>query len=332
VNGNYVPPPYTYSTGKDKTIYSLRGLIGTISVNIPESFLKNGESGLISVSYPFLPANWTSTYLLRSRNSDYKITRLSGKKIFLHTSDPMGFDKDFNKTPTAEDGKPPSSDTRYKPDLGFCWRLIIGEHDPIPIEIKGVCELAGEKDGSEGPGAGSSKSPEVQRRNSSDKGTSASQSKSKQAAEKPPTQVLPPAKIPGHSVINSVLITLSSDIPDKIILISPNGEIFNLDVPKLTQPPPEAPKPLEIKQFGTALIEIPVNDASAVALVRVSGTDYKPFPQESSDGKPAKKVRFEITREITKKPGDVELILLDKSGNPVGKTTLLRIACVENCP
>jgi hypothetical protein len=126
---------------------------------------------------------------------------------------------------------------------------------------------------------------------------------------------------------NTVKVTLASNIPDKVILIAPNAAVFPLDVPKDESkgksPDVSTPKPLSMRQYDAVWIDVAVKDASKVASVEANQLALKyRIPEPGKDGKPSKTIQVEVTRDLTAKPGNVDITVLNKDGKPVGSTRI----------
>jgi hypothetical protein len=137
---------------------------------------------------------------------------------------------------------------------------------------------------------------------------------------------------------NPVSMKQAADIPDKIILISPYEGIYQLDVPKAKADDSSTVKPIVLKQYDALWVEIPGKDLTGAAYAEANKVTLKVRPLKSAKAAPAKatdtkspppitKIEVEITREVTAKPGDVDLTILDKDGKPVGSAHL-QITCV----
>lgn len=289
VNGNVVLPPYDFDP-----------VSGVIQAYVPDSFLSKG-GGMVRVSYPFLPAQWTASYLVSDPALDFQITRLNSKSILLFTKDESGFTRDPTNPPTFT----PQS-------THFCWKLIAGNGEPLPLRTT-YCSDAPSGDQSAG-------APEQET-------ATGRRGPRRRGAQKPSdTTTPPPGPVTVEVSTNALTVTLASDIPDKIILVSPLGAVFPLEVPKSAPPPAPAPKSIEMNQNDNLWVEVAVNDASKVEAVRVNQTVLEIIKsQPDADGNPPKTIQVFITRDVTAKSGDVDLtffdkdgkILLDKDGKPI---------------
>jgi hypothetical protein len=128
---------------------------------------------------------------------------------------------------------------------------------------------------------------------------------------------------------NAVTVKLASDIPDKIILIAPNKASFILGVPKAVPVDGASSKPIALNQYDAVWIEVAVKDISKVASVVANKLTLKyTIPESDKDGNIPKTIRVETTRDLTEKPGDVDLSVLDKDGKSLGEARL-HISCQQ---
>jgi hypothetical protein len=128
---------------------------------------------------------------------------------------------------------------------------------------------------------------------------------------------------------NAVSVTLDGPVPDKIVLVDPLGSSFPLDVPKSSAPDSSAPKALMLNQYESVWIEINVDDASKVNSVEANKLQLKFSAKPPvKPGDSSKTIRVEITRDLTAKPGNVDVTVLDKDGKSLA-TTRLQISCSD---
>jgi hypothetical protein len=127
---------------------------------------------------------------------------------------------------------------------------------------------------------------------------------------------------------NAEGVVLKTAVPDKIVLVDPYGASFPVDVPKLPSSD-SGPKPIALNQYDSVWIEIPLEDVSKANSVEADLLKLKfiPKPPTKPDEK-SKAIKVELTRELTVKPGNVDITVLDKDGKAVGSARL-QIACVE---
>lgn len=137
---------------------------------------------------------------------------------------------------------------------------------------------------------------------------------------------------------NPVSLKLDTDVPDKIILIAPNQAMSLLDVPKAKADDSSTAKPIVLKQYDALWVEVTGKDltgafsaeANQVTLKVRIPRSAKAAPAKAADSEsppPLTKIEVEITREVTAKPGDVDLTILDREGKPVGNAHL-QVTCV----
>jgi hypothetical protein len=128
---------------------------------------------------------------------------------------------------------------------------------------------------------------------------------------------------------NAVSVNLKSAIPDKIVLVSPIGAAFPLDVPKGASDS-AAKKSITVNQYDAVWIEVPVDDVAKVRSVDANQSKLKFIAKEpSKTGEQPKAIKVEVTRELTSKPGNVDLTILDSAGKVI-TTARLEVACT-NC-
>ena len=129
----------------------------------------------------------------------------------------------------------------------------------------------------------------------------------------------------------AVDVTLANDAPDRVVLVSPELAAFAVDVPKATAAEPAAPKPIEMKQFDSFWVTIPVKDVAKVQAVEANQLRLKfRKGQPEKEGGAIKTIQVHVTREVTARPGDVDITFFDKDGNSIGETRL-RISPCEKC-
>jgi hypothetical protein len=214
----------------------------TITVNAPDSaFIKDG--GLIRVTYPFLPPNWTATEVHSTTANKLEITRLADNGILLWLKDSSGFVID----PLGPE---------YEPTSDFCWQLFI-------------------------PGGGNRKLK---------------------------TKACPAGTESESLSSNAVTVTLGTGtIPDRILLVSPYGAVFPLEVPKLESKKPEV-KPIVVNQNDRVWIDIPLkefpeNEKKKFLSVGIGDLIFPNVPPKPN----AKMVKVFVDRVVTEKPGDLDL-------------------------
>jgi hypothetical protein len=128
---------------------------------------------------------------------------------------------------------------------------------------------------------------------------------------------------------NAISVNLKSAIPDKIVLVSPIGAAFALDVPK-TASDSAAKKSIAVNQYDAVWVEVALDDVTKVRSVEANETKLKFIAKEpSKPGEQPKAIKVEVTRELTSKPGNVDLLILDGAGKVI-TTTRMEISCT-NC-
>lgn len=113
----------------------------------------------------------------------------------------------------------------------------------------------------------------------------------------------------------AIEVTTDSELPDRIILISPQRAVLTLEIPK-TASPDTAPTPISLHQYDAIWVDVAVDDVSKVASVEANQINlkYRISPPDKT-GAPSKTIKVEITRDITAKQGDIDLTLLDSNNN-----------------
>jgi hypothetical protein len=140
----------------------------------------------------------------------------------------------------------------------------------------------------------------------------------------------PPPSVTKYSNF-AVDVKLDADAPDKVVLVSPERYPYSVEVPKAAAPESAAPKPVELKQFDAIWVAVAMKEVSKVASVEANQVQLRfRKGQPDKEGAPAKTIQVQITREITAKPGDVDITVLDAEGNSIGGARL-RISPCENC-
>lgn len=128
---------------------------------------------------------------------------------------------------------------------------------------------------------------------------------------------------------NLVSLTLDKGIPDKVILVAPNTASTVLDVPKLPSDTSDTPKPIALKQYDSAWIDIANVELAKVDYIEANQIHLAPRPgKPGKDGKPATGFQVEVTRTITAKPGDIDVTVVGKDGTTLGSVKL-QISCVH---
>jgi len=118
---------------------------------------------------------------------------------------------------------------------------------------------------------------------------------------------------------NLVSATIDSGIPDHIVLLAPNTSVYNLDVPKL-KADDTTPKPIALTQYDSMWVDIPKIDYAKVDYVEANQLHLQ-FRQAKADrGDKSTAIQVEVTRELTAKPGTIDVTVLGKA-DPDSKYT-----------
>ncbi len=297
VNGTPLDLPYDIVSTTDNGVQVI-----TLQASVKDSLISDSGGGIAKVSWPFYPQDkWTATYRFNNPDLAFQVTRVSQKTILVNRVD--GFS--FLSGPDIPKEKP------------ACWSLIAGD-----IEKSLTLECPPKK-------------PTEDK-----KGT-----KNKKAAE--PTPPLPPPS-------SYVLIATVDSLPDKTVLVAPSGTVYTLAIPAL-KAKDDKPNPLAMKQFDSQWIEIKASDLTAdtaskgdkksdgvdlskVVAVEANGKpllfvkreDKTAVDQDPSQPKTTKvsSIRVEITRELTSKPGTIDIALRGAANEFIG-TRQLQIARTE---
>lgn len=317
IGGNVVLPPYEVDSYRDVTIDREVGIdsgeaggqeldpyMGVIRASIPDSFLNKG-GGVLKVSYPFLPSEWTATRLISDPAQDFELTRINSKSILIHTKNETGFAKD----PRTD--APPVDPQTGGPSHNFCWKVFLGDDKEVRLRTA-YCDQAGAQRYADQQAGAARRRGRMRRRGKYE-------AEAKEAAAAPPAARTSVKRLSDYSFI----VTSGTDVPDNIVLVDPYGSVFKVEVPKSTQPPASPPKPVELNQYDSLWIEVAVKDVSKVVSVEANQLTLKyRIPPADDDGNPPKSIKVEITRDLTAKPGDVELTVLDKDGKPLSAIRL----------
>jgi hypothetical protein len=126
---------------------------------------------------------------------------------------------------------------------------------------------------------------------------------------------------------HAIAVTIPEAIPDKIVLVSPLGAAWALDVPK-AQVSTDA-KPITLNQYDSSWVDVPVEDVTKVASVEANQQRLTFRPTKAAKpGDKSKSISVEITRDLTAKAGSIELSVLDKDGK-VLTTSKIQVSCVD---
>jgi len=144
-------------------------------------------------------------------------------------------------------------------------------------------------------------------------------------------------------------------MPDNVVLVAPSGSTYLLAVPPLKAKDDKV-TPIQLKQFDSEWLEIAPKeltvtggdstkkaataDLSKLASVEANGKKLTFLPQmtkvdagaptaNAKAPKPSvKSVKVEITRDLTSKPGTIDVAFLDADNKIIG-TRQIQIACTE---
>jgi hypothetical protein len=125
---------------------------------------------------------------------------------------------------------------------------------------------------------------------------------------------------------HAMTVAVGETMPDYLILENPVHGIVTLQVPQ--QEKPEKPRLTEINQFDSVWIDIPVDDAAEIDAVDANQVRLQKRPGKAKPQEPSKVLQVQLTRELTSRPGLVELTLLAKDGKVLGKWTV-KVVCRE---
>jgi len=291
-----------------------------IETYFPDTVLKSG-GGLVKLLWPFYPEeNWTAIKWIYDPDVAFQVARVSEQTILISRIDGAGF---YNFT--DEQHRP----NWYCPECGDdfstsqCWQLVAGK-EQYDLKTKMCTDSVKGKEGkSSNPQAGF------------------------------------------RGDLYSILATLPEKLPDHIVLVGPNGSTHLLTVPA-AKTKDDKPQPLQLKQYDSVWLEISATelstdssgpsktdsskksgfegpDLSKVVAVEANGKKLAYILQTAKDEttkseisgsdktkagktKQVKSIKVEITRELTAKPGTVDIALLDSSNKIIG-TRQIQIAC-----
>jgi len=124
-------------------------------------------------------------------------------------------------------------------------------------------------------------------------------------------------------------VVLKSAIPDKVVLVDPYGASTAMDVPKLASGQTAGPKPIAVNQYDAVWIDVPVDDIAKVSSVEADLLKLTFIAKpETKPGDKAKSIKVELTRQITSKPGNVDITVLDKDSKSLA-VARVQIACID---
>ncbi len=292
VNGNIVPLPYKLSgdtCDPPKTVCPSPAKI-TIQAFMPDSFI-SGCSGLLKISYPFLADKWTAFYnFITDSACQFALTRLNSGSLLLQFRGYPGF------KPRVE------TDSQSKKTTETDWFVYAGpEHFALtksncPATASAKCTWLSDNFyllnmGSDSkPSAGAEKAAD----------NKPAVDKNKPAAVKNSTKSAPAAPA-------------ASDQPDKIVLLNPYGAAATLDIPKgASTTDPTKTKPIMLHQYDSTWVPVTGGDLSKVQSVEANKLSLQFMkPNDLKPGEKVKIIQVEITRELTSKPGNIDVNVLD---------------------
>lgn len=120
----------------------------------------------------------------------------------------------------------------------------------------------------------------------------------------------------------AVILNSTKDIPDDLILVSPNTATIMLSVAKSESP--KAAAVIEVTQNSAVWLDVPVGDASEVETVSADGIVLK-FRAAGAAAPKKAKLLVELTRDVTSKVGDLDLTITSKDKKV--STARLKIVC-----
>ncbi len=314
VNGTPLDLPYEVSnTGEGERQRVV------IQANLKDAIVSETGGGIVKVSWPFYPQDkWTAAYRFYNPDLAFQVTRVSDQSILINRVDGRSF---INGPETV-------------PGKTVCWELIAGDTE---TPLTSAC-----------PGS----KPEQK------------QDPSKPAKKGKDKPAPPPAPLPAPS--DYVVTARVGKLPDKVVLVAPNGTIYSLTVPPLKAKDDKV-SPIELKQYDSEWVEIKATevttkapdpdaapstgkkdsapDLAKVAFVEANGKRLNYVKQEDKTATAAdknaedkekpkkstpavKSIKVEITRELTSKPGTVD-IAFHGAGNELIGTRQLHITQTE---
>lgn len=312
INGTTIDLPYDiFDTNEGEVV---------IQANVKDSLISESGGGPVRVSWPFYPQDkLTSVFPLYNPSLAFEITRVSATKIMIRRIDGPS----FVKAPENE-----GSST--------CWKLL-GGADNVDLPFPTGCIKENKTD--------------------TCKKASAKPEPSKCEEDNDKTT-------PSSTLVSDFAVTATvPELPDKIVLVAPNGALYNLTVPAL-KAKDDKTGPLELKQYDSQWIEIKAEDlakssastdgagtaagGTSASGAKKDGLDLSQVVSVEANGKPlhflkqenkpattttdtqktpppVKSIKVEITRELTSKPGTVDVGFHDAKGQLLG-TRQLHIA------
>jgi hypothetical protein len=264
-----------------------------ISANLPDSLVSDG-GGVVKVSWPFYPGyQWTATKRFYNPDLAFVVTRVSDTHILLSRVDELSFANGPENTNSST-----------------CWKLMAGD---TLINLTKTCTP-----------------PKADATCASGRDT---------------------CEIESEFVVSAKV----EKMPDNVVLVAPSGSTYLLAVPPLKAKDDKV-TPIQLKQFDSEWLEIAPKeltvtggdstkkaataDLSKLASVEANGKKLTFLPQmtkvdagaptaNAKAPKPSvKSVKVEITRDLTSKPGTIDVAFLDADNKIIG-TRQIQIACTE---
>jgi len=247
-----------------------------IQAYVKDSLVSDSGGGIVKVSWPFYPQDrWTYSYPLSDPALAFGVTRVSAKSILINRKDGWSFMNGPENT-----------------DQSTCWKLIAGDNE---TPLTRTCPQP-PKDSTQNKPAADPKTVDP---------------KKKDAAPACATPIQPPSDF--------VVIATVDNLPDKVMLVAPNGAIYNLSIPavKATDAADDKTSALELKQYDSQWIDIKSADLTAASDpakgAKSKGLDLSQVVSVEANAKPlnfvknANSITVEITRDLTSKPGTVDI-------------------------
>lgn len=130
-----------------------------------------------------------------------------------------------------------------------------------------------------------------------------------------------------------VKVTPTNQVPEQIILISPENEVLQIAVPKSAKSNDSpASKSVELNQWDSVWLDIETDDASKVSKVQANGLilEHRVKPSADTD-KPSKFIQVYVIQKVTSKAeANIDVTLYGSDGKPLGKGIRLHInPCLE---
>jgi hypothetical protein len=296
-----------------------------IQASVKDSLVSATGGGIVKVSWPFYPQDrWTSSYDFHDPNLNFQVARVGSTKILIQRIDRVSFDN-------------------APENIGLiCWKLL-GEDVELDLPFPLACKQTPVKE-----------APVPAPVTPAPKKTKGKPATPPKTTEQNPKQEL--ARVSNYAVIATI-----PSLPDKLLLVAPNSAIYNLDIPafKAAAATGKVNKtgPLELKQYDSQWIDIksadltttsvPPKDAAPAAGAKSKGPDLSQVDTVEANGiklnfvkeedtdataasapkstPPVKSITVEVTRDLTSKPGTVDIGFRDAKGQLLG-TRQLHIA------